>query len=150
MHGLLALGNFHFPVSSHCCCPIAVVAPSATPSVLSGMSKIQRWLQSKLLYLLFITFFVSIYSVFGERKGGIRNKHPFGHEAIFPEKSSPTGCLSVDSEPSFLASCLSFSIYWLLEFPMSTFIIQHHCEPFYLTLPFLCCHSACISSTSGR
>lgn len=24
------------------------------------------------------------------------------------------------------------------------------CEPFYLTRPFLCCHSACISSTSGR
>ena len=69
LHWLLALGNFHFPVSSHCCCPIAVVAPSATPSVLSGMSKIQRWSQSKLLYPSFITFFMSIYSVLRERKG---------------------------------------------------------------------------------
>ncbi len=34
-------------------------------------------------------------------------------------------CIFVDSEPSFLASCLSFAIYWLFEFPMSTFIVQH-------------------------
>lgn len=32
----------------------------------------------------------------------------------------------VDSEPSFVASCLSFPIYWPFEFPMSTFIVQHH------------------------
>ena len=32
-----------------------------------------------------------------------------------------------DSEPSLLASCFSFSIYWLFEFPVSTFIVQHHC-----------------------
>ena len=35
-------------------------------------------------------------------------------------------CIFVDSEPSFVASCLSFSIYWLFGFPMSTFIVQHH------------------------
>ena len=35
-------------------------------------------------------------------------------------------CIFVASEPSFLASCLSFSIYWLFEFPMSTFIVQHN------------------------
>ena len=35
-------------------------------------------------------------------------------------------CIFVDSEPSFVASCLSFSIYWPFEFPMSTFIVQHH------------------------
>ena len=35
-------------------------------------------------------------------------------------------CIFVDSEPSFVASCLSFPIYWPFEFPMSTFIVQHH------------------------
>lgn len=35
-------------------------------------------------------------------------------------------CIFVGSEPSFLASCLSFSIYWLFEFLMSTFIVQHN------------------------
>ena len=35
-------------------------------------------------------------------------------------------CIFVDSEPSFLAFCLSFYIYWLFEFLMSTFIVQHN------------------------
>ena len=48
---------------------MAVVCPSETPSVLSGINRIQRWSQSKPLYLVFIAFFVSIYSVLVKRQG---------------------------------------------------------------------------------
>lgn len=48
----------------------------------------------------------------------------FRSTALQPASYIPC-CISVDSEPSFLASCFSFSIYWLFEFPMSTFIVQH-------------------------
>ena len=98
---------------------------SATPSVLSGINRIQRWSQSKPLYPVFTIFFVSIYSAWTQEQwyhqeqtsvwtrgrllsssrlrqfrheeiGAVRHKHPFRHEAIFPEntKSSPPGHLS--------------------------------------------------------
>ncbi len=44
-------------------------AVSATPSVLSGMNKIQRWSQSKPPYLAFIYFFASIYSIQSRGQG---------------------------------------------------------------------------------
>jgi hypothetical protein len=47
----------------------ALRAISETPSVLSGINRIQRWSQSKPLYLVFIAFFVSIYSVLVKRQG---------------------------------------------------------------------------------
>nr|DAP81117.1 MAG TPA: hypothetical protein [Caudoviricetes sp.] len=42
---------------------MAVVCPSETPSVLSGINRIQRWSQSKPPYLVLPVFFVSIYSI---------------------------------------------------------------------------------------
>lgn len=62
---------------------------SATPSVLSGINRIQRWSQSKPPYLAFI-YFLRQYIVFShEDRGAIRNKHPFGHEADFrPSQAS--------------------------------------------------------------
>ena len=42
---------------------MAVVCPSETPSVLSGINRIQRWSQSKPPYLVLQIFFVSIYSI---------------------------------------------------------------------------------------
>ena len=68
---------------------IAVVWPSETPSVLSGINRIQRWSQSKPPYLAFI-YFLRQYIVFShEDRGAIRNKHPFGHEADFrPSQAS--------------------------------------------------------------
>ena len=56
---------------------------SEIPSVLSGINRIQRWSQSKLPYLVFVYFFMSIYSVQSRGWGAIRNKHPFGHDADF-------------------------------------------------------------------
>ena len=50
-------------------CPIAVVAPSATPSVDSGINRIQRWSQSKPPYLAFLYFFASIYSIQSRGQG---------------------------------------------------------------------------------
>lgn len=54
------LGSIHlnFPITSP-----AVICPSATPSVLSGINRIQRWSQSKPPYLVLPVFFVSIYSI---------------------------------------------------------------------------------------
>lgn len=60
---------------------MAVVCPSLTPSVLSGINRIQRWSQSKPPYLVYIYFFTSICSFFHKNRGDIRNKHPFGHKA---------------------------------------------------------------------
>ena len=62
-------------------CPIAVVAPSATPSVLSGINRIQRWSQSKPLYLVFLLSSCQYIVFLWKGRGDIRNKHPFGHEA---------------------------------------------------------------------
>ena len=42
---------------------------SATPSVLSGINRIQRWSQSKPLYLVFVYFFVSVYSIWSRGQG---------------------------------------------------------------------------------
>ena len=41
----------------------------ATPSVLSGINRIQRWSQSKPPYLAFIYFFASIYSIQSRGQG---------------------------------------------------------------------------------
>ena len=47
---------------------IAVVCPSSTPSVLSGINRIQRWSQSKPLYLVFAALSMSIYSVWTQEQ----------------------------------------------------------------------------------
>ena len=44
-------------------------AAAATPSVLSGINRIQRWSQSKPPYLAFIYFFASIYSIQSRGQG---------------------------------------------------------------------------------
>lgn len=48
---------------------MAVVCPSETPSVLSGINRIQRWSQSKPPHLVSVCFFVSIYSVLSRGQG---------------------------------------------------------------------------------
>ena len=47
---------------------MAAVCPSLTPSVDSGINRIQRWSQSKSLYLALIVFLVSIYSVYAQEQ----------------------------------------------------------------------------------
>lgn len=59
----------------------AAIAPSATPSVLSGINRIQRWSQSKPLYLVFLLSSCQYIVFLWKGRGDIRNKHPFGHEA---------------------------------------------------------------------
>ncbi len=56
-------------------------------------------------------------------------RSPPSESVILPASygSSSSRRSTRDSEPSLLASCFSFSIYWLFEFPVSTFIVQHHC-----------------------
>ena len=54
---------------------------SATPSVLSGINRIQRWSQSKPLYLVFLLSSCQYIVFLWKGRGDIRNKHPFGHEA---------------------------------------------------------------------
>ena len=65
------------------------------------------------------------------RSGCIKHepRSPPSESAILPASygSSSSRRSTRDSEPSLLASCFSFSIYWLFEFPVSTFIVQHHC-----------------------
>lgn len=52
-----------------------------TPSVLSGINRIQRWSQSKPLYLVFLLSSCQYIVFLWKGRGDIRNKHPFGHEA---------------------------------------------------------------------
>ena len=47
----------------------AIPDPSETPSVLSGINRIQRWSQSKPPYLAFLYFFASIYSIQSRGQG---------------------------------------------------------------------------------
>lgn len=47
---------------------MAVVCPSETPSVLSGINRIQRWSQSKPLSLAFAALSASIYSVWTQEQ----------------------------------------------------------------------------------
>lgn len=60
---------------------MAVVCPSETPSVLSGINRIQRWAQSKPLYLAFSLSSCQYIVFWWKGRGDIRNKHLFGHEA---------------------------------------------------------------------
>ena len=67
---VIALPIYTIRIYRHHFLPLmAVVCPSETPSVDSGINRIQRRSQSKPLYLVFIAFFVSIYSVLVKRRG---------------------------------------------------------------------------------
>lgn len=56
-------GKFEFVVATH------INKDSEIPSVLSGINRIQRWSQSKPLYLAFLYFFASIYSIQSRGQG---------------------------------------------------------------------------------
>ena len=61
--------------------PVRKIVLSETPSVLSGINRIQRWSQSKPLYLVFLLSSCQYIVFLWKGRGDIRNKHPFGHEA---------------------------------------------------------------------